>query len=73
MDIHVLDTINKANSNIEELVEKVVSLKRLNNMNNCCYGALENRPECKGNCNKCTDDYYDKMYEDMLNEYSVSL
>ena len=73
MDIHVLDTINKANINIEELIDNVIELKQLNKGRNCCYGSLADRPECKDDCNECQNNYYSKMKEDMLKEYNVSL
>lgn len=72
MDVHILDILNKANTNIKELIERIVSLERKKDRNNCCYGALDNRPECKGNCDECKDEYYDKIYEDMIKEYNIS-
>jgi hypothetical protein len=75
MDIHVLDTINKANANIEELIDKIVSFEKSQcGLGRCCYGGLIFRPKlCEGNCDVCKEKYYKKMYDDMLDKYYVNL
>lgn len=73
MDVHVLDIINRANNNIKELIQELIELKKDSDRNYCCYGSLENRPECKGSCYECKKEFYDNMYKRLLRENVIRL
>lgn len=73
MDGHALDTINKANSNIEELIEDIIELRKTKEDGYCCYPDKQFTNVCNGKCDFCKEDYYDKMYEEMIEKYGVSL
>ena len=68
--VDIYKKLETANGNIRFLSEKVVELIRQRDKNYCCdYKKMING--CDSNCDKCQDEYYKKMSEDIYNDMKV--
>ena len=63
------DKYEKANSNIEELIEIVVDLNKVGMTNYCVHS--EEKDKCTHDCSKCKEAYFEEFGEAMRNKYLV--
>lgn len=68
--MNVLDRIDKANENIEILIEDLISYIKSSNIGNCPRNdnVVNN---CIHNCEKCEQEYYDNLFIEMRKKYTV--
>ena len=66
------DVIEELNGNIQELIYRIVSLKREKNKCYCCYPDKQCNHECDSNCDKCKREYYKKYTKRLINEYTIT-
>jgi hypothetical protein len=63
------DKYEKANSNIEELIEIVVNLHKTEMTNYCVHSGEKDK--CIHNCNECNEVYFEEFTEVMRQKYLV--
>jgi hypothetical protein len=68
--MNVLNRIDKANTNIEILIENYISEVESNNSNYCPRNETVIK-NCIHNCEKCKQDYYENLFIEMKKKYTV--
>ena len=63
------EKLEKANRNILQLVNTLVSIKQEREKMYCCYP--DKQRDCNGNCDKCKEKFYDEYFKNMADEYIV--
>lgn len=63
------EKLERANRNILQLVNTLVSIKQEREKTYCCRP--NKQIDCAGKCEKCKKEYYDEYFENMVNEYIV--
>ena len=70
--LNIIMKLETANRNIHFLSEKVVELVRQRDKGYCC-DCIKMTNGCDSNCEKCKDEYYKKMSEDIYNSLKVRI
>ena len=63
--------MEKANSTIEELINIIISLRKEKDKDICCCPeSVHNKELCIHDCKQCTEDYYKKIKNEMMQKYT---
>ena len=64
------EKLEKANENIEELIDKIIARDKELNERYCCNPRQQAEKECD-DCNKCKRKYYENVKDEMKEKYLI--